>query len=94
MRRSRYRMALVDGHRVRVVRHQGIDGFIVHWTASCSGCLESEDGRPVGRYPFDAKARCSIGAGCSECGYTGKRRQSAWVPLDPAAFDRATRAAA
>jgi hypothetical protein len=44
------------------------------FTQSCSGCFESEDGRPIGGYPWDEKAHCYIGAGCKECGYTGKRR--------------------
>lgn len=44
------------------------------WTTSCSGCFETEDGHPVGEYPWDAKAHCHVGGGCSECGYTGKRR--------------------
>lgn len=45
------------------------------WTTSCSGCFETEDGHPVGDYPYDAKNHCHIGAGCPECGYTGKRKQ-------------------
>ena len=53
-RRRRYRMATVRGKRVRVVRFQGADGHIVRWTASCSGCYETEDGHPVGHYPRDA----------------------------------------
>lgn len=44
------------------------------WTTSCSGCFETEDGHPVGHYPWDAKHACHVGAGCPECGYTGKRR--------------------
>lgn len=43
-------------------------------TRSCSGCLNSVDGHPDGEYPWDAKAGCYVGAGCHECGYTGKRR--------------------
>jgi hypothetical protein len=50
------------------------------WTTSCSGCLETEDGHPVGRYEWDAKHSCYIGGGCHECGYTGKRRQRELVP--------------
>jgi hypothetical protein len=47
---------------------------MAYFTHSCSGCFESEDGHPVGEYPWDDKAKCYVGAGCKECGYTGKRR--------------------
>ena len=50
------------------------------WTTSCSGCLETEDGHPVGKYPWDEKAKCYVGSGCEECGYTGKRRDSWFSP--------------
>jgi hypothetical protein len=46
---------------------------IGRWTRSCSGC--SCDGE----YPCDC---CQErGAGCHECGYTGKRREEMWVPV-------------
>lgn len=54
-------------------------------TQACTGCFESveghvpyQDGKPI--YPYDEKARCYVGAGCSECGYTGKRRWTHFVP--------------
>lgn len=50
------------------------------WTTSCSGCLETEDGHPVGSYPWDEKAKCRVGSGCEECGYTGKRRDGWFSP--------------
>ena len=37
------------------------------WSSACSGC--SEDGS-------------DRGLGCDECGYTGRRRQSIWVPRE------------
>lgn len=43
------------------------DGF---WR-SCSGCHETEDGHPVGHYPFSAILNCDLGGGCSECGGIG-----------------------
>jgi hypothetical protein len=43
------------------------DGF---WR-TCSGCYESEDGHPVGDYPYSAILNCDLGAGCSECGGIG-----------------------
>ncbi|MGX5887837.1 hypothetical protein [Burkholderia gladioli] len=43
------------------------DGF---WR-SCSGCHETEDGHPVGKYPYSAILKCDLGAGCSECGGIG-----------------------
>ena len=54
-----------------------IDGVVcesVQWTRPCSGC--SCDGE----YPCSC---CKVrGGGCSECGYTGKRRESLWLPVD------------
>jgi hypothetical protein len=63
-----------DGHkyRVLVVIHEGIEGHIVRWTTSCSGCTEYVDGQ----WAYGPM-------GCGECGYSGKRRQQAWVPIDP-----------
>mgnify|MGYP003664493551 CR=1 FL=1 len=44
------------------------------WTESCSGCFEGgEYDGLVHHYLFDNKRQCSIGSGCDECGYTGKR---------------------
>jgi len=34
----------------------------------------------VGKYPWDEKAKCYVGSGCEECGYTGKRRDSWFSP--------------
>ena len=53
---------------------------LARWTDTCSGCFESEDGYPIGSYPIHPKHNCYIGAGCSECGYTGLRRQAYWCP--------------
>lgn len=68
-------------HRTKVIEFEGQLGMEVRWTSACSGCYESEDGYPVGSYPFDEKAGCYIGAGCGECGYKGKRRNRSWIPL-------------
>lgn len=43
------------------------DGF---WR-SCSGCYETEDGHPVGTYPFSQELGCPLGGGCRECGGIG-----------------------
>lgn len=76
-----------DGKLYRVVTFDGMPGFVVRWTSSCSGCLEvGEYGSGEGLYPFDEKAKCHVGAGCSECGFTGKRRQEHWIPFDSAAW--------
>jgi len=62
-----------------------IDGEACHkvtWTQHCTGCLESGEGQINSNdYPWDPKAKCHIGAGCDECGYTGKRRQTFFVPV-------------
>jgi outer membrane protease len=75
-----------EGALHRVVLHDGFEGFVVKWTATCSGCFESEDGHPVGNYPFDEKAKCYLGAGCEECGYSGKTRREGWVAFDMGAY--------
>ena len=73
--RRRYRI-LDDGDgnkfRVMVVMHEGIEGHIVRWTDTCSGCTEYVEGQ-LAYGPM----------GCEECGYTGKRRQAHWVPISP-----------
>ncbi|AOK61956.1 hypothetical protein WM29_22755 [Burkholderia ubonensis] len=38
---------------------------------TCSGCHESEDGHPVGEYPYSDILQCDLGAGCAECGGIG-----------------------
>lgn len=44
---------------------------VAEWTGPCSGCSDSEElGSPPDR-----------GSGCGECGYTGKRRMSHWMPI-------------
>ena len=53
---------------------------VAAFTASCSGCTETSDGYNVNGFPTDPKHGCLVGAGCRECGYTGKSRQSYWVP--------------
>ncbi len=92
MQTTRYRRH-EDGTRSKVVTVDGIDGFIARWTDSCTGCYESCDGYPSGRYPVDPKHGCRVGAGCHECGYTGKRRYETWAPFDFAEYERASIAA-
>lgn len=76
-----------EGVLHRVVHYDGMDGFVVRWTASCTGCFESgEYGSLEAFYPWDEKAKCRIGAGCSECGHTGKVRQEHWEPFDSATW--------
>jgi len=46
-----------------------IDGQVAEaatWTVACTGCSETLEG---------------VGHGCSECGYTGRRRGGCWFPL-------------
>jgi hypothetical protein len=91
---SAYRYITVDDRddggerrRYRVVKHHGFEGYFVRFVQTCSGCHESVDGYDVGEYAFDQKNRITLGAGCHECGYTGKRRVVWFVPLDEAAFE-------
>lgn len=71
-----------DGERHLVVTVDGVEGFVVEFTESCSGCHETVEGYETGDYNYDEKAQCYVGAGCDECGFTGKRRRSEWVPFD------------
>ena len=58
------------------------------WTESCTGCFEGGENMGLAHhYLYDIKARCYIGAGCEECGYTGKRRVKMWVPLEAETVD-------
>jgi hypothetical protein len=71
-----------DGKRRRVVMFNGQEGFEVWATVSCSGCCEmGESGGNPNGHDYDPKARCHVGFGCDECGYTGKRRWPYWVPF-------------
>lgn len=67
--------------RVRVVKFEGEEWFVVRWTTACSGCLESDSGTVYFSGGFDPKLGITIGAGCDECGYTGKRADSAFIPF-------------
>jgi hypothetical protein len=77
-----------DGVRRKVVLNEDHEGYIGRWTTSCSGCFEFNEGYGLDGYGFDAKHQCYIGGGCHECGYTGKRRYSMWMPFDIAAWMR------
>jgi hypothetical protein len=68
-----------DGKLHRVVVLGGVEGYVVSWTQSCSGCDEVPE----------MTARSEAGIGCHECGYTGKRRQEFWCPFDLSQWDQA-----
>ena len=56
-----------------------IDGAVhesCQWSHACSGCYEGYE------------IVHASGNGCSECGYTGRSRSGAWVPL----IDKGTKA--
>lgn len=73
--RRRYRMKRAsDGCFHRVRRYTGFEVYTIWWTQACSGCTETREGHHSPRR----------GAGCSECGYTGKSRLSWYVPFNPA----------
>ena len=60
----------LDRRRVYTIGFDGVLATVCHFTARCSGCS------------CDCHPGCSHGAGgCSECGYTGKRRQSFGDPV-------------
>ena len=73
------------GRRVDRRRKYARDGKVLEEmicvTRHCTGCFETGDyGSGSENYPWDEKAQCRVGAGCSECGYTGKRREVYWAP--------------
>ncbi|MFL9904535.1 hypothetical protein PQR71_41485 [Paraburkholderia fungorum] len=51
---------------------------------SCSGCHETEDGYPIGDYPYSDILKCDLGGGCSECGGIG----AVWDDTDYEAMGR------
>lgn len=74
------------GERVDRRRSYARDGKklleLCRWVWSCSGCFEAGEGNSnAHNYPWDRKAQCHIGSGCSECGYHGKVRRAQWVPF-------------
>lgn len=71
-------MAILDGKRVRVRYRNKVRGHFIKFTAVCSGCTDERE-----------NVTCYIGGGCYECGYTGKRVQRMWLPLNMAHFDKA-----
>jgi hypothetical protein len=38
---------------------------------SCTGCHETNEGYPVGSYPYSPGLKCHLGIGCNECGGVG-----------------------
>ena len=71
-----------EGKRRRVVVRDGQEGFEVVATTHCSGCCElGEYSGNSSSYGYDQQAQCYVGAGCHECGYTGKRRWPYWSPF-------------
>ena len=63
----RYRL---DRRRVYVIGFDGVLATVCHFTTTCSGCT------------CDCHPGCGHeSSGCSECGYTGKRRQSFGDPV-------------
>lgn len=61
-----------------------IDGELCRlakWTDSCSGCFEFNEGIGLSHWDMDKKHNIYLGSGCHECGYSGKKRHSMWVPV-------------
>lgn len=79
---TRYRVDTDTGRRRKVVAYEGVEGYIIEFTEACTGCFEGGDYMGLAHhYGYDQKANCYVGAGCEECGYTGKRRRREWVPF-------------
>jgi hypothetical protein len=69
----RARIAQTDGATV-AVELSGVDEVLSEgegFWRECSGCYETEDGHPVGHYPYSEVLRCYLGNGCAECGGLG-----------------------
>jgi hypothetical protein len=72
---------MAKGHHHRRNTH-GEMCEVVSFTSSCTGCCEiGEYGAGSENFVWDDKAKCRIGTGCEECGYTGKRRSVMYIPL-------------
>lgn len=86
-RRRKYRMHTDPdtGKRSRIVRVYGVPGTGGWSTEECTGCTERGDYGALLAGPF----------GCSECGYTGRRRVYWWAPLPQfyALYDKRSHAA-
>ena len=76
--RRKYR-TLPDGKRVLVRKWLGVEGYESSYTSSCTGCT----------YVPENTGGPERGAGCKECGYTGKRRTVFFVPFDEEQYERA-----
>lgn len=67
--------AILAGQRVDRRRAYALwSGFVCivsNWTQPCSGCHEG----------YEYSDNAFRGGGCSECGYTGRRREEWWSPL-------------
>lgn len=74
------RVDALAGRRVDRRRNYAVIDGQVHeaqqFSRACSGCYD-------GPHTYDAE-----GFGCSECGYTGRRREGFWHPLDSSPADK------
>lgn len=61
----------LDG-RKKYFMWQGVVSYEARFTVGCSGCSDG-----------DYYSSSSVGCGCRECGYTGRRRGSYPVPANP-----------
>ncbi len=67
--------------RRKHVEVDGVTHVVTYHTESCTGCFEGGDYMGMAHhYPYDDKAKCYVGGGCHECGYTGKRRNPYFTP--------------
>ena len=82
MAKQRQYHTFSNGEKKQIVNNCDRQGVWETITTSCSGCFETVDGQPVGDYPWDAVAGCHIGAGCSECGYTGKQSYDSFFTIE------------
>ncbi|MFL9995265.1 hypothetical protein PQR34_32290 [Paraburkholderia sediminicola] len=57
---------------------------------TCASCHESEDGHPVGHYPYSETLGCDLGVGCKDCGGIG----AVWDNTDYGAMGTAEATAA
>lgn len=68
-----------------------IEGYLCRievLTRSCSGCFEFNEGWGLDNYKIDKKNNIYLGSGCHECGFSGKRREMNWVPVNEKDWDR------
>ena len=70
---GRKKYSIIEGRLCEMGKH----------VAPCSGCYQTNQGYAVpDEFDYDEKNKIFVGHGCDECGYTGKRVEKTWTPVN------------